>query len=132
MLIFGLVVIEICFALTNMFFIQGFGNTTSYTFVIRSLTITVISLLYFYVLVRDLPTESITKLPMFWINTSFLLYYAGVFFQWLLMDYLINELKGDVVNTYTIKNLIGVVHYLLIAFGLWYNRSLYLPKPDPA
>ena len=132
MLITGLMIFEACFALTNMLFIQGISNTTSYTFIIRSLTFIVISLLYFYVLIRELPTESITKLPMFWINTAFLLYYSGVFFQWLVLDYLINEIKGDVVNTYTIKNGIGIIHYLLIAIGLWYNRSLYLSRPDPA
>lgn len=125
-LIIGLLVLNEGFALINMFFIQGVGNTTSYSFIIKSITFIIISLLYFYTLISELPTESITKLPMFWINTAFLLYYSGVFFQWLLMDYLINQLKGDVVNTYTIKNALGIIHYLFIAVGLWYNRTLLM------
>lgn len=131
-LVLVVVAIDILFAVVNMFFIQGVSSLTSYSFIIRSLEFTLLSLLYFYALIKELPTESITKLPMFWINTAFLLYYAGTFFQWLLMDYLINVLKGDVITTYSIKNGLGVIHYLLIAVGLWYHRSLFLPKATTA
>lgn len=127
-----IIIIHLCFAIINSIFIQGISNTSTYTFVFRSIAFIVISLLYFYTLIRELPTERITKLPMFWINTAVLLYSSGTFFQWLLLGYIINNLKGDVVNTYTIKNALGVVFYLVITVGLWYNRSLYLSKPDPA
>lgn len=110
----------------NMSFIQGVSSTTSYSYAIRSIAFLVVSLIYFNFLLRKNPLETrITTLPMFWINSSFLIYYAGVFFQWLMIDYILNVLKGDVINTYMIKNGLGIIHYLMIAYGLWLNRDSY-------
>lgn len=127
-LIVGLLAFFIVFTLINIFFIQGAENTISYSFLIRSVGFILISILYFYTLIKELPTESITKLPMFWINTGVLLYFSGVFFHWLSVDYLINVLKSDVVTPYMIKTGLGIPYYLLIALGLWHNKALYLPS----
>ena len=121
--IIGVLVIFLVFALINMSSIQGLKGINSYTFTFRGIALIVMSLTYFYVLIKELPTETITKLPMFWINTAILIYYSGTFFHYLLFDYLANVLKGDVVNTYTIKNSLGIIYYLILAVGLWHNRS---------
>lgn len=121
-----LVITFVALALINLFFIQGLQQVNSYTFSFRCFAFVVIALAYFNSLIRDLPTEAITKLPMFWINTGVLIFFAGTMFQFLLSDYMINVLKGNIVNTWTIKNFIGIAYYLIIAIGLWHNRSTYV------
>ncbi|MEJ0031144.1 MAG: hypothetical protein WDO15_12550 [Bacteroidota bacterium] len=121
-----LAIVFILFGIVNLIFIQGHEKMNLYTLAFGAVSLILISLVYFYLLIKELPTESITRLPMFWINTAILIYYSGTFFQYLLTDYLINVLKGDIVNTWTIHNFLGFVFYVIVSVGLWLNRSLYL------
>ncbi|HEX8061308.1 MAG TPA: hypothetical protein VF473_10255 [Cyclobacteriaceae bacterium] len=121
----------IAFTIVNVFFIQGPGSNNSYTLSLRSTIFITISLVYFYVLIKELPAESITKLPMFWINTAVLIYYSGTFFQNLAADYMVS-LKGDLITTWTIKNSLGMIYYAIICGGLWLNRSHFSRHAAPS
>lgn len=122
------VVFFITFTLTNVFFIQGVGSNNSYTLSLRAVICICMSLIYFYVLIKELPAERITRLPMFWINTAVLIYFSGTFFQNLAADYMV-FLKSNLVTTWTIKNSMGIIYYGIICAALWLNRSLYLHEP---
>lgn len=128
-MITAIFIVYVAFALINLLFIQGI-NKSSYTLTLRSVSLIVVSLSYFYSLGKEHLTTSVTQLPMFWINTAVLIYYAGTFFHWLLIDYLIVVIKTDVTTTYTLKNALGVLYYMGIAIALWYNRTLYLRKSN--
>lgn len=118
----------VAFGLANLFFIQEPLNFNSYTKTFGSVSMILVSLIYFYVLIRELPTESITKLPMFWINTAVLIYFSGTFFVNLSTDYLINVVKDNLIKPWTIHNFLGIVFYLIFSVGLWLNRSAFLSK----
>lgn len=119
------------FGIVNLFFIQGTANMNSYTNSVGTITLMAISIVYFYFLLKELPTETITKLPMFWVNTAVLIYYSGTFIQYLAADYLITVLKDDLINSWTLHNFLGILHYLMLAFALWVNRSNLLHNPTP-
>jgi hypothetical protein len=112
--------------LINFFFVQGPTDTNSYTSSFGNISMIVVSVTYFYFLIKELPTETITKLPMFWINTAVLIYYSGVFFLYLTVDYLVTVLNDDMINSWTLHNFLGTIYYLMLAFALWLNRSNHL------
>jgi hypothetical protein len=118
----------IVFALINIIFIQGLFSYNSYTRTFISVAMTIVSLIYFYVLIRELPTETITKLPMFWINTAVLIYSAGTFFVNLSTDYLINVVKDNLIKPWTIHNFLGIIFYSVVSIAFWLNRSAFLKK----
>jgi hypothetical protein len=117
------IILFLVFGLLNLFFIQKPFAINSYTKSVGTITMIVVSITYFYLLIKELPTESITKLPMFWINTAVLIYYSGTFFQHLAADYLVTVLKDNLINAWTLHNFLGIIHYLMLSFGLWLNRS---------
>jgi hypothetical protein len=122
----------VLFGLLNLFFIQGPFNFNSYTSSLASILFILTSLTYFYILVQELPTEEITKLPMFWINTAMLIYYSGTFFLYLSADYLINVLKNNLIAIWLIHNFLGLIFYSIIGYGLLLIRKEHLAKQSVA
>lgn len=115
-----IILIFVIFALINLFFIQGLFNFNGYATAFSSICFIVISLTYFYVLIQQLPAESITKLPMFWINTAFLIYYSGTFLLWLTADYLIKVLNNNLIGFWMLHHIFGIIRLTI----LWYALSL--------
>jgi hypothetical protein len=118
----------LAFAILNLSFIQQPPSLASYNKTVIAISMIVASLVYFYVLIRDLPTQTITRLPMFWVNAAILIYYSGTFFVYLATDYLVNVVKSDLVSPWMIHNFLGLIFYSLITVGLLTNRSLYIVK----
>lgn len=123
-----MIVAFILYAAINFFVIQGFSDINAYTSTVSSLAFIVISLAYFYVLIQQMPAERISRLPMFWVNSAFLIYYSGNFTIHLAVDYLI-KLKNNLVLPWTVHNFFGLIFYGLLWIGLLLNRSQHL---DPA
>src|SRR3989337_194410 len=82
-------VIFIAFALSNLFFIQKL-TLNSYTNIFYSAILIIYCLLYFYTLMRDLPSLYVHHLPMFWFNSALLIFHAGAFFLFSFTAYLVN------------------------------------------
>lgn len=127
-IIYTVIILFLLFAVINLLFIQKPTGLASYTKTVIAICVIIASLIYFFVLIRDLPTESITRLPMFWVNTAALIYYSGTFFVYLATDYLINVVKSDLINAWTIHNFLGLIFYTLVSIGLLHNRALYSQK----
>lgn len=111
----------VIFGLINLFYIQGPFKINSYMKVASSATMLVVCVAYFFALIRELPTESITKLPMFWINTALLTYFAGAFAANLATNYLVYIVPEPTLETWiatwAIHNAIYCLCYLGIAWA---------------
>lgn len=108
----------IAFFLVDLFFFQP-GQLSSFSITLTSLVFIIFSILYFLKLMRDLPTIQIQRLPMFWINTAVLVYFAGSFFVFLLRDYLIEVLHDNQIMYWSFHNMLNITKNLLFAIGLW-------------
>jgi hypothetical protein len=116
-------VLYLVFGIFNLILIQGLSGINSYTMAIGAVIKLVLSLIFFYSLIRELPTESIARLPMFWINTAVLILSAGTFFVNLSTDYLVNVIKNEYINAFTLSSFVHLIYFSLIAIGLELNRS---------
>lgn len=110
------------FTLINVNFFQGWAGLNSVSRTPQGIAMIVFSLIYFYSLLKSLPTKNVQRLPMFWINIGILFYYAGIFFVLIFTDYMVNVLKNDLVSPWTFHNFLGIVHNIIFALGLWLNR----------
>jgi len=99
----------------------------SYTLTFTSLLFIVFAVRYFYLLIRDLPTDKIQRLPMFWVNTGVLIYFAGGLFLFAMRNYLISTFQDDQTIYWTFHNFLNIVKNLLFAVALW--QDLRKPKP---
>lgn len=118
------------FSLVNLIFIQGPQSFNSYTSSLASVCFILMSLTYFYVLIQQLPTESITKLPMFWVNAAILIYYSGTFFLYLSADYLINVLNNDLVTFWMFHHFFGLLFNSFLWYALLLIRAEHRAKPS--
>jgi hypothetical protein len=103
------------------------GHLNSYSTSLTSMVFIVLSVMYFYTLMRDLPTAQIQRLPMFWVNTAVLTYFAGSLFLFSMRPYLINVLKDDQTIYWSFHNFLNIGKNLLFAVALW--QDLRKPKP---
>ena len=99
------------------------SNTLTFT----SLLFIVFAVRYFYLLIRDLPTDQIQRLPMFWVNTGVLIYFAGGLFLFAMRNYLISVFHDDQTIYWSFHNFLNIVKNLLFAVALW--QDLRKPKP---
>ena len=78
-----------------------------------------LSLAYFFRLLNKMPTTHIHHLPMFWINTGILIFYAGTIMIFIFSDYLVNVLKDSLMVYWSFYNSLNILSHVLIAMGLW-------------
>src|SRR5258706_879734 len=85
----------------------------------RDLLVIVCSLMYFYFLLRQMPTGEITKYPMFWIVAAMLSFFAGTFALSVSIQYLVKVLHNDLALLWTMRNTFRFVFCLVVCYGLW-------------
>jgi hypothetical protein len=112
-------IVFLLFALVNLIFWQGFWVLNSGTNVTACLILIIVCLLYFYKLLKELPTLNIQNLPMFWVSFGVLTYYAGNFFLFLVNNYLDHNNDGPHRHVWILHNLLNVVKNTLFAIALW-------------
>jgi len=115
------------FALINLFFVQKTAPN-SYSYIFFSAIIIIYCLLYFYVLIRDLPSLYVHHLPMFWFNSALLVFHAGTFFLFSFQSYLINVLKNSMLVYWSFHNMLSIIEHIIVLVGLYYDLRVLKSK----
>lgn len=124
------------FAIMDFVYLHGPLKINSYSKVATSITMMVVCVYYFFLLIRELPTESITRLPMFWMNTALLTYFAGAFAANLATDYLVYVIPQPSLKiwiaTWTVHNSIAIASYVGIGLAFVLERKRAKSRIEPA
>lgn len=118
------------FALVNILFIQKTAPN-SYTYFFHSAIMITYCLLYFYVLMQDLPSLYVHQLPMFWFNAGLLVFHAGTFFLFSFHAYLINVLKNNMLIYWSFHNMLSIIEHIIFLIGLFFDLR-GLPRKEAA
>jgi hypothetical protein len=110
-------VLYILFGLYNLFFIQG-SEINSYTKLLMSIITIFYALYYFYWLLKELPATRLSLLPMFWINSAYIVFFSGTLFLSGLTSYIINVLKDNFIFYLTLQNILGTFQVLMFLVAL--------------
>ena len=119
-LFFTFTAIYLIFGISNLIFLQKSG-IASYTKLFSSLLIIFYAIIYFYRLMVELPTVHLQRLPMFWFNSGFLLYYAGNVFVFAFMSYLVEVLKDDLILYGGFHNMLWIITEGLVIVGVMFD-----------
>jgi len=111
-------VVYLAFGLANVLFLQQ-DAINSYTMTLRSIVLIGYTLYFFYWLLRELPTTQLHLLPMFWINSAFIIYSSGNLFLYVFTSYLVHELKNDLTLMWLLHNALFIIEALMINFAVW-------------
>lgn len=117
------------FGAWNMLYGQQ-GAFNSNSLALGGLLILIHSVLFFYYLLVNLPVQKLQHLPMFWFNTAYLAYFASSLF--IFGAYVVDVFRDSLLIYWAIKNLLTIVHYILIIVGLWQDlRNIRLRSSLP-
>ncbi len=109
----------ILFSSLNFLFLQH-EKLNSFTFLSSSIIFIWLSVVYFFSLMKDLPTYHLEQIPMFWINTAVLIFFSGNFFLFLTTDYLIKVSPNDFMVHWSLHNILNIVKNLLFTIAFWH------------
>lgn len=101
--------------LTNAFFIEGLSKFPSIGNTILSVTLILLSLLYFWQLLDQVEIVRLEKQPMFWISAGVLSYCSINIFLFMLM----RSLGSLSQNFWTIHSIINIIANSLFAIALF-------------
>jgi hypothetical protein len=112
-------------AILNSLFVQPITSFNTYARALESILIIGLTLLCFYKILIELVTKRLDKHPVFWINTGFLLYFAGNLFLFVLSNALLkNPNPALSYLPWGLHALLMVWMHLLISVGLWFSPRL--------
>jgi hypothetical protein len=107
-------------SLVNLMFFQK-TEIASFNKLLSSFIFIVYTIVYFYTLLLELPTTHIQRLPMFWINSSLLIYSAGSLFLFAFTTYIIKVLDNNLLTYWTYHNSLSIIEHLIVIVGITYD-----------
>jgi len=113
-----LAVLYVLFFTLNVILLQQ-EKINSYTYVILAGVFVVLAVLFFYKLMKDLPTLEVYRLPMFWINVAVLVYFAGNLFLWIVSHYLVTVMNDNLRVYWSFHNFLNIFKNILFAVGFY-------------
>ncbi len=112
------VVFVIYFIISTIFFYELLDfNTQAHS--IAGLILVGISIYYLYNLLKELQSDNIAKVPMFWISFAVLCYYGGTLVLFLLNNLMIYNYPNSYTIFWTFHNICNILKNILIAIALW-------------
>lgn len=114
--------LTLLFAFVNFFLMQKY-SINSYNKFVASFIVIGYSITYFYRLMVELPSTHLQRMPMFWFNSAFLIYYAGAFILFVYTSYIVNVLKNNLLTYWVFHNCLSIFEHFIVLIGLYYDLA---------
>lgn len=112
------------FAVINSVFFQPLTQFNTYARSTEAVIIVFCSIAFFYKMLSDTNIERPERLPYFWINTGFLIYFSASLLLFTLSNYIRDvqhkQLKYDI---WTLHAFFSILMYTFVTIGLWKYRK---------
>lgn len=117
--IISIAVIFLAYFVLASLLIVNLNDLYVYINTFKALTITLISLMYFFKLTNNTEISSLTQFYFFWFNTAFLIYFSVVLFVFLFMNYILDPgASQPVKNLWLLHNFVHIIYNTLLGIGL--------------
>ena len=129
--ILTIIIAFLIYCLINSLFIQNLFEYASLEGSIGSIIIFLFSILFFTKVMIEAKIVKLSKEPLIWINSSFLLYYTGNFFFYALYNLRANTSYQMALFAGQVFSVLNLIFYLLIAIGfLKVDKALKTNQQD--
>ncbi|NEU68155.1 hypothetical protein GK091_14785 [Spirosoma agri] len=113
------------FVVLNTLFFQPLTVFNTYPRGLESLMVIGLAILCFYKMLTELDIKHPETYPIFWINTGFLLYFAGSLILFLLANITIEQPNQSLsLMSWGLHSCLFVLMHLAISLGLWLSPNL--------
>ena len=118
--------VGVIFFLYALYYIIKFNKSElpSYLIMLDAIILVFFSILYYFELVLNPNVENILSSGNFWLNTSVILYFTGVFIFFASFNYLLLHNKNILIQLGNIKNFfLDPLHYFLLGLSLCFHLN---------
>lgn len=115
-------VLYFLFGLLNFLYIQTIA-VNSYSNILHTLIVILLCIIYYYKLIKELPSVQLQRFPLFWVVSAFFFSYAGKLAIYTVTHYLIHFVKDNMVLVWSFHNFLTIIANLLIGYGAWLNHK---------
>ncbi|QMW03701.1 hypothetical protein [Spirosoma foliorum] len=113
------------FAILNSLLLQPLNRYNTYARGLEALLVMAMALFCFYKILTELSAKRLDKNPVFWINTGFLLYFAGSLFFLILSNAVITDSnRALTLMIFGLHSFLMVLMHIFIGVGLWFSPRL--------
>jgi len=124
-LVIVLLLIFNSFVILNTLFLQPLTVFNTYARGLESLMVIGLAILCFYKMLTELDIKHPETYPVFWINTGFLLYFAGSLILFVLANIAIEQPNQSLsLMSWGLHSCLFVLMHLAIGLGLWLSPNL--------
>jgi hypothetical protein len=124
-------IISVVFTVTNFAFIQK-GNINTYSFIGEKLLIMVLSIMYYYKVLRELPAEKIYATGLFWVISTLFIINSAKLVIYTFTHYLV-AFKDNLLLLWTIHNTMSIIASLAIGISLLiYSKNGRVHQTNPS
>lgn len=118
------------YAVINPIFIQSLKEFPNILGASGAIMIVIFSLLLFVKIMAEARIEKLGREPIVWINSAILLYYAGNFFYYMLININVKYFIAFAKHTVNFYNILNIVLYVLIggSFLLTWRNQKHLQR----
>lgn len=116
-------VILFILSLLNIMFLQGPEIINSYPAIATAIVVITLSIVFFYRLLQQLPTQQIQRLPLFWVISGLFLSFSGKLVVYSVQHYMIQILGDNMRIVQTFHNILSLICYGLILVGVLVKAS---------
>jgi hypothetical protein len=105
-------------SLGNMIFFQGLFKFNNYSYSYGCMLVCICVMMYFLQLLHHTNPQPLTRIPMFWVSTGLLIYYACNFFYMGLLNYIIGVSMEIAKELFIIISVLNIAMYSLFSVGI--------------
>lgn len=85
----------------------------------RDILLIAFSIIYSIYIIKNLPEQRLSSVPMFWINSSVLVFFSSTLMLSLTMSYIVTVHRNDFSFFWAFRNILRFVFCLGISLGIW-------------
>lgn len=105
--------------------VRGFKSADSIATTTESILLILYSVSVFYFLLKTPMYMKLVSAPLFWLNTSVLIYFSGNLFVFIFSSYLESHSHKVYYELWGIHSILNVIFYGLISIGFWKTKTHY-------
>lgn len=115
---------SLCFAVAG--FLGQLSKHNNFLITIETVIVIVLSITYFFRLINNVQIPKLTDYYLFWLNTSFLIYFCGSLFIFIFETFILYNHDKNVRNLWILHNIFNIVYNVLLAKSVFTWRKTKL------
>jgi hypothetical protein len=113
----------------NAIYVQG-SSINSYSFLSSSILVLAFCVVYYFKLLRDLPTENLYQLPLFWIVSGFFFTKSGKIVLYTVIQYLMDHHQDNLMYLWIMHNSLTIIENSMLVYGAWLQLKIIHRAPQ--